>query len=88
MSVEKVPANTYDLIITDIGIPGIDGLNLTRILRHEGTSCPIIALSAHVMPETTPQALEAGCDKRVGKPIEFDKFIDTISELLWTGKKK
>lgn len=85
-ALEKVRANSsYDLIIMDIGIPGIDGLNLTRILRHEGTSCPIIALSAHVMPDTIRQALEAGCNKYLGKPIEFDKFVGTISELLLTA---
>lgn len=86
-ALEKIRANIYDLIIMDIGIPSIDGLNLTRILRHEGTMCPIIALSAHVMPDTIRQALDAGCNQHIGKPIDFEKFITTIAELVPTNKK-
>ena len=65
-----------DLILMDIGLPGMDGLTLTRRLKAapETADIPVIALSAHAMPRDIDLAREAGCVDYITKPITDDPF--------------
>ena len=65
-----------DLILTDIGLPGMDGVALTRQLKADPAtrSIPIIALSAHSQPRDIQQARDAGCVDYITKPITDDPF--------------
>jgi two-component system, cell cycle response regulator DivK len=81
----RVPA----LILVDLGLPVIDGWEVTRQLRGapETAAIPIIALSAHAMPEDRERAFAAGCDDFIAKPVDFPRLIDRIDVLLRTKSR-
>ena len=76
-----------DLILMDISLPVIDGLEATRQIKAhaETAAIPIIALTAHAMTEDRDRALAAGCDDFDTKPIELPRLLEKIDTLL---KKK
>ncbi len=73
-----------DLIVMDIRLPGIDGLEVTRRLKSDGCTerIPIIAVTAHAMPGDEERTLEAGCKAYLPKPIRFMEFVCTVKRLL------
>jgi CheY-like chemotaxis protein len=77
------------LILMDLGLPVIDGWEVTRQLRvaPETAAVPIIALSAHAMPEDRERAFAAGCDDFITKPVDFARLIDRIDVLLRAKSK-
>lgn len=79
---------TPDLILMDIQLPDIDGLEITRRIRREPhlTATPIIALTAYAMPGDREMFLEAGCTDYVAKPIEDRQaFLDIVQRHLVQG---
>ena len=78
-----------DLILMDIGLPGMDGLELTRQLKQtESTKdVPIIAVTAHAMMGDEEKILAAGCDDYISKPIKVGEFPATIEGFLEKFKK-
>jgi two-component system cell cycle response regulator DivK len=80
LAVQKRPA----LILMDLSLPKLDGLAATRkIRRHKGMGkVPIVAVSAHDAPESRIEALEAGCDEYVTKPIDLDHLSALLKRLL------
>ncbi len=75
-----------DLVLMDIQMPVMDGLEATRLLREAGYDRPILALTAHAMKHDVWQCLDAGCDAHLAKPIEREKFIITVAGFLETGR--
>src|SRR6202163_4008319 len=73
-----------DLILMDIQLPGEDGLSLTRTLKATPTTAhiPIIALTAHAMKGDEVQAIAAGCDAYVAKPIDTHTFATFVTQFL------
>lgn len=74
----------FDLIITDIGLPGMSGIELTKALRifeleQKGSSTPIVGLTAHVTEEIRQQCINAGMQQVFAKPITEDKLLQAIS---------
>jgi len=80
-------ATLPDLILMDLGLPGIDGWEATRRLkRSEATRrIPLIVLSAHAMPNDREMALAAGGDDFDTKPVRFDQLLAKIEALLAKG---
>lgn len=80
LAVQKQPA----LIFMDLSLPKLDGLAATRQIRQqEGLgNTPIVAISAHDSPESRTEALDAGCDEYVTKPIDFDQVGELIKRFL------
>ena len=76
-----------DLILMDLGLPGIDGWEATaRLKRAEATRhIPIIVLSAHAMQSDREMALVAGGDDFDTKPVQFQRLIEKIDALLAKG---
>ena len=72
MALESRPA----LILMDLSLPKLDGLSATRQIRQQKglKKTPILAVSAHDSPESRIEALEAGCNEYVTKPIDFDQL--------------
>jgi two-component system, cell cycle response regulator DivK len=77
-----------DLILMDISLPGMDGWELTRLLKSaEATRhIPIIALTAHALVTDREKASEAGCDEYETKPIDFERLTKKIESLLLDKK--
>ena len=73
-----------DIILMDIGLPVVDGIAATRRIRQDGSmrDVLIVALTAHHETEYRAQALAAGCDAYLTKPIDFDWLIDLLGRLL------
>ncbi|MGI9301796.1 MAG: response regulator transcription factor, partial [Gammaproteobacteria bacterium] len=67
-----------DVILMDTHIPGLDGLQSTTRLRQFGYAGPIVALSAAPGDELKYQALQAGCDDFVSKPVDVDELLAAI----------
>ena len=77
-------AEKPDLILMDLGLPGIDGWDATAQLKlkRETEHIPIIVLSAHAMPNDRHQALAAGGNDFDPKPVQFDRLLEKIEMLL------
>ena len=73
-----------DLILMDLGLPGIDGWEATRRLKAdpETHQIPIIVLSAHAMTNDRDMALAAGGDEFDTKPVRFQQLLEKIETLL------
>ncbi len=72
-----------DLVLMDMGLPGIDGSEATRIIRQrEGDShVPIIALTAHVEKYDRDLAISSGCDEFETKPIDMARLVSKVEAL-------
>jgi len=75
----------YDLLITDMQMPDMDGYNLARVLRQRGFKIPIIALTALAMADDRQKCLDAGCDDYIKKPFEKLQLLAKCAE--WIGKQ-
>lgn len=75
---------TPDLILMDINLPEIDGITATRQLRQHPQlqHIPIIALTANVMQNVINQALAAGCNGYIEKPIQIDRLVNDVNRFL------
>lgn len=73
-----------DAILMDIGLPDIDGWQVTRQLKANGLTrdIPIIALTAHALLTDREKAREVGCDDYDTKPVEFTRLLQKIETLL------
>ena len=76
-----------DLVLMDLGLPGMDGWEATRLLKSDASTSriPIIVLSAHAMTDDRDLALAAGGDDFDSKPIRFPQLLQKISALLARG---
>lgn len=73
-----------DLILMDMSLPLVDGWQATRQLKAATTTAaiPVIALTAHVMAGDREKALAAGCDDYEPKPVDLNRLLDKINNLL------
>ena len=73
-----------DLILMDIHLPGMSGIEALKVLRGEAATAaiPVIAVTASVMQQDRKQITEAGFDAYVGKPINLKEFLDAVRAAL------
>jgi two-component system response regulator PhoP len=72
----------YTLAVIDLGLPGMSGLELIRTLRKSGNDIPIVVLTARDDVETIVQAMEAGADDYLKKPVYFEELLAHIEAVL------
>ena len=73
-----------DLILMDIQMPVMDGLEATRILKSDASTknIPVLALTSHAMKEDKERILQAGCDGYSTKPIDIRELLKKVAEYL------
>jgi CheY-like chemotaxis protein len=76
----------YDLLITDMQMPVMDGYLLVETLRSRGVKLPILALTAHAQPEDRQKCMDSGCDDYLSKPIDKHSLLDFCSK--WIGVQR
>jgi two-component system cell cycle response regulator DivK len=79
-----------DLILMDLQLPGMDGLQATALLKRnpDTAAIPVIALTALAMKEDRDKAMAAGCDDYIAKPLRYKDLYAAIDTLLAKGKAK
>ncbi|MDT7604172.1 MAG: two-component system, cell cycle response regulator DivK [Acidobacteriota bacterium] len=83
-AVETAVRERPDLILMDLSLPKLDGLAATRRIRQQDglARIPIVAVSAHDTTDFHADALAAGCNEYVTKPIDFDQLEALLKKLL------
>jgi two-component system cell cycle response regulator DivK len=83
-AIDLALANRPDLILMDIQLPEISGLEVTRRLRGDERSrqIPIVAVTAFAMAWHEREALDSGCDAYISKPISIFGFLRTVESFL------
>jgi signal transduction histidine kinase/ActR/RegA family two-component response regulator len=87
-ALDKLEASAgFDLILMDVQMPGLDGLEATRLIRKDGRwkALPIVAMTAHAMTGDKERCLEAGMTGYISKPVHAAHLIATVEEIL--GKR-
>ncbi|MEW6266662.1 MAG: response regulator [Thermodesulfobacteriota bacterium] len=88
-ALEAFDRELFDLILMDVQMPEMDGLEATRLIREKekerGGRIPIIAMTAHVVAGDRSQCLEAGMDTYAYKPINQSEFLNMIERLVRTA---
>ncbi len=79
---DRLTAQTFDVVLSDIGMPGEDGYSLVRSLRRDGMEMPAIAVTAFGRPEDKALALQAGFNAHLAKPVEPARLFDAIQALV------
>ncbi|MES2460341.1 MAG: response regulator [Armatimonadota bacterium] len=82
--IEQARGAQPDLILMDVRLPGMDGLSATRILKSDAATqhIPVIALTAQAMKGDEEEALAAGCDAYLSKPIDTRALPQVIARVL------
>jgi CheY-like chemotaxis protein len=82
-AVEEASSQHPDIILMDLSLPQLDGLAATRRIRaqDELQKVPIVAVSAHDSADFHAEALAAGCNEYVTKPIDFDQLVQLLDRL-------
>jgi len=79
---------TPDLVLMDIQLPGINGIEAFRQIRADPKTAriPVVALTASVTPSDRSQITAAGFDAFIGKPINLKEFLDTVKRMVEDAK--
>ena len=86
LAVEQRP----DLILMDVQLPDIDGMEVLRQIRDQRAldATPVLAVSASVMPNERQKVLSAGFEAFIMKPIDLKQFRETVQHFLIEGRKR
>ena len=86
MPSQKVRDNNYDLVLMDVQMPVMDGLEATQVIRSDPRfrSLPIIAMTADAMAADRDLCLEAGMNDHIAKPIDPNHLLDVL--LRWIAR--
>jgi len=81
---DTIKAERPDLILMDVQLPGMDGLEATKKLKEDPTTrdIPVVAVTSYAMKGDREKALAAGCSGYITKPIDKDTFIREVATVL------
>jgi two-component system copper resistance phosphate regulon response regulator CusR len=80
-----VGVNDYDLIVLDLGLPDLDGLDVCRALRRHGAHVPVLMLTARDAVQMRIAGLDSGADDYMTKPFDLDELLARLRALLRRG---
>lgn len=81
-AVEKADNGGYDIILMDIKMPIMDGLEATKAIKEKHPDLPIVALTANAFDSDRQLAIEAGCDDFLSKPVSSEACLETIKRFV------
>jgi CheY-like chemotaxis protein len=82
-AIVKLEKEEYGLVLMDIELPGMDGVNATKIIKSKHKNLPIIALTSYAMKGDRERFIAAGFDDYISKPIDINSIIDKINKLMY-----
>jgi CheY-like chemotaxis protein len=86
VALDEVARHGFDVILMDVQMPEMDGLEATRMLRERGVRTPIIAMTAHAMQGDRDKCLKAGMNAYVSKPIQPEEVYEAIEDAVTAGR--
>ena len=90
-ALERVAAESFDVILMDVQMPDMDGLQASTRIREieksRGTYTPILALTAHTMKGDRERCLAAGMDQFINKPIDAERFVEVVEAAAADGRR-
>lgn len=86
LGLEYAQSTPYDLILTDVGLPGLSGIELCQRLRSAGYAMPILLMTARDAPEERVRGLDAGADDHLTKPLDLEELHARIRALRRRGE--
>jgi len=81
-ALEKFRAARFDLVISDLRMPGVNGFDLIRQLKALQPDLPVIAVTGHATTDTAVHALQSGADDYIPKPFNIEKVRETVAAVL------
>ncbi len=83
-AIEKVKTEPFDLILMDVQMPVMDGFQATTAIRKlsQGRDIPIIAMTAHAMPEMLKRGMDAGMNGYLTKPVDIEALLDALVQWI------
>ena len=81
-AVEKVEKDSFDIVLMDIKMPIMDGLEATKAIKAIRPELPIVALTANAFDSDRQLAMDAGCDDFLSKPVSSELCLKTIKKFL------
>ncbi|MEV8251802.1 response regulator [Microbacterium sp. NPDC076768] len=88
MAVERVAAVRPDVVVTDIEMPGLSGIELLEELRRTVPTVPVVVMTAHVSVEYAVSALRAQADEFLTKPLDNAKLVESVTRLVEEGRRR
>jgi DNA-binding response OmpR family regulator len=82
VALRRLADGQYDLVILDVMLPGVDGLNVCRALRDQGSAIPVLMLTARTSIDAKEAGLDAGADDYLTKPFQLRELSARIRALL------
>lgn len=79
---DRASSDIYDVVVLDLRLPGISGVEVLRTLRDRGVSTPVLVLTANNVVESKVQALRTGADDYVTKPFAFEELLARVEALI------
>ena len=81
-AVEMVDKNQYDIVLMDVKMPIMDGLEATKAIKEKHPDLPIVALTANAFDSDRQLAMEVGCNDFLSKPVSSEECIETIKRII------
>ncbi len=79
---EMIATHTPDCVLTDLMMPEVSGLEILQVLQEQGTSIPVIVLTADIQQSTKQRCLELGAVAVINKPLRENDLVNTIKQVL------
>ena len=81
-AVEMIDKGQYDIVLMDIKMPIMNGLEATKAIKEKHPDLPILALTANAFDSDRQLAMDAGCDDFLSKPVSSEECLETIKRYI------
>lgn len=81
-AVDMIENGTFDMVLMDIKMPVVDGLEATKAIKEKHPDLPIVALTANAFDSDRQLALQAGCNDFLSKPVSSELCLNTIRKFI------